>query len=144
MQESQTIAQVAAASGLSAATLRFYEAEGIIPPVPRDGSGNRCYGEYEISRVNTIRCLRAAGLSLPDMKRYFAMVDEGEETLRERRKLMLETKERLSNQLEELQRCMCYLSLKLEHYDRVIDALAHGKTPPTFSVSQLNHCFRNP
>ncbi len=144
MSESQTIAQVAAASGFSAATLRFYEDEGIIPPVPRDGAGNRHYGEREIGRVNTVRCLRAAGLSLSEMKRYFSMVDDGDETLRDRRKLLLQTRARLNNQLDELKLCMSYLTLKLEHYDKIIDALAHGETPPTFSASQLNACFQTP
>lgn len=108
----QSIAKVAAISGLSVPTLRFYEHEGLINPVPRDGSGNRVYGEHEMARINTIRCLRAAGLSLPQMKRYFSTPGEGEECLRIRREILLNTREQLENQQEELQRCMNCLEYK--------------------------------
>lgn len=141
MSTYQTIAQVSEASGLSSSTLRFYEEEGLIPPVPRDGAGNRRYGEAEVGRVNTIRCLRAAGLSLPEMKRYFAMMEEGEETLRVRREILQETRERLRHQHREIKRCLDYLALKLDHYDQVMEAVKRGKTPPVFSASILNRCF---
>ena len=126
---------------MSSSTLRFYEDEGLIPSVPRDGAGNRRYGEVEIGRVNTIRCLRAAGLSLSEMKRYFAMMEEGEETLRVRREILQETQERLRHQRRELKRCLDYLALKLDHYDQVIEAVRRGETPPVFSARTLNRCF---
>ena len=141
MNSYQTIAQVSAASGLSAATLRFYEDEGLIPPVPRDGAGNRRYGEHEISRVNAVRCLRAAGLSLADMKRYFSMIDDGADTLRVRREILLQTRERLRSQRVELKRCMDYLALKLEFYGKMIEAVEQGREMPTFSAGRLNKCF---
>lgn len=144
MQGFQSIAQVAAESGLSVPTLRFYEQEGIIPPVPRDGAGNRLYGEAERSRINTIRCLRAAGLTLPHMKRYFAMTDEGEDSLRVRRELLLHTQENLQKQHEELERCMRYLSLKIAHYDAIISALDRGEAPPSFHPEELNRFFAAP
>ena len=141
MQGYQSIAQVAAESGLSVPTLRFYEQEGLIPPVPRDGAGNRMYGEAERTRINTIRCLRAAGLTLPHMKRYFAMTGEGEETMRVRRELLLHTQENLEKQREELERCMSYLSLKIKHYDAIISALDKGEAPPSFHPEELNRLF---
>lgn len=137
----QSIAKVAKASGLSIPTLRFYEQEGLITPVPRDGAGNRIYGEAEITRINTIRCLRAAGLTLPLMKRYFSTADEGEEALRIRREILLSTQERLNKQLEELRRCMTYLSLKIEHYDLMLASLQQGQEPPVFQAEELNKLF---
>ncbi|MCH5285211.1 MAG: MerR family transcriptional regulator [Akkermansiaceae bacterium] len=136
-----SIAKVAAVSGLSAPTLRFYEQEGLIPPVPRDGAGNRVYGEQEMTRINTIRCLRAAGLTLPHIKRYFALTEGGEDTLRIRRELLLDTQEQLIAQLEELQRCMSYLKLKLQHYDACLSALSKGEKPPVFHSEELNKLF---
>ncbi len=132
---------MAEVSGLSASTLRFYEDEGLILSVPRDGAGNRRYGESEIGRVNTIRCLRASGLSLPEMKRYFSMVGDEEDTLRVRREILRETQKRLRDQHRELKRCMDYLALKLDHYDQAIEAVKSGKKPPVFSARALNRCF---
>lgn len=136
-----SIAQVAAQSGFSVPTLRFYEAEGLIPPVPRDGSGNRVYGEDELSRVNTIRCLRKAGLSLPQMKRYFRMVEEGPATMRARRELLLDTRENLRRQYAELQRCMLYLAQKISYYDIAMDALDRGEALPEYKFGTANSIF---
>lgn len=141
MVKNKTIAQMAAASGLPVPTLRFYEQEGLIPPVPRDGAGNRVYGEQEITRINTIRCLRAAGLTLPQMKRYFSIPGEGEECLRIRKEILLSTQEQLESQREELQRCMSYLAHKIHHYDLMLAALAKGEAPPLYKPEESNCLF---
>lgn len=141
MVKRQSIAQVAAVSGFSAPTLRFYEQEGIIPPVPRDAAGNRVYGEPEMARINTIRCLRAAGLSLPQMKRYFSTPSEGEECLRIRKEILLSTQELLKAQRDEMQRCMRYLEHKIHFYDLSLAALAQGDAPPVYRVGEFNCLF---
>ena len=141
MKKSKSIAQMSEASGLSIPTLRFYEQEGLIDPVPRDGSGNRVYGEHEITRINTIRCLRAAGLTLPQMKRYFSTPGEGEESLRIRKEILLSTQEQLESQRNELQRCMSYLSHKINHYDLMLAAIAKGEDPPIYKADESNGLF---
>lgn len=141
MKKHQSIAKMAEASGLSVPTLRFYEQEGLIDPVPRDGAGNRMYGEHEVTRINTIRCLRAAGLTLPQMKRYFSTPGEGEDSLRIRKEILLSTQEELTKQMEELQRCMRYLEQKISHYDLMLAALRQGKEPPAFHAEELNKLF---
>ena len=141
MSKKYSIAQIAEASGLSIPTLRFYEQEGLIPPVPRDAAGNRVYGEHEITRINTIRCLRAAGLTLPQMKRYFSTPGEGEECLRIRKEILLSTQEQLESQRKELQRCMSYLAHKIHHYDLMLTALAKGEAPPAYKADEFNRLF---
>ena len=121
--------------------MNSYQTIAQVSSVPRDGAGNRRYGEHEISRVNAVRCLRAAGLSLADMKRYFSMIDDGADTLRVRREILLQTRERLRSQRVELKRCMDYLALKLEFYGKMIEAVEQGKEMPTFSAGRLNKCF---
>lgn len=128
-------------SGFSVPTLRFYEAEGLISPVPRDGAGRRVYGEAELGRVNTIRCLRGAGLSLPEMKRYFRMVAEGDSTMRSRRELLLETRENLRRQHAELQKCMLYLAKKIDYYDMALKALDKGEALPGYQFGEINCIF---
>ena len=136
-----SIARMAEVSGLSIPTLRFYEQEELIPPVPRDGAGNRVYGEHEITRINTIRCLRAAGLTLPQMKRYFSTPGEGEDSLRIRKEILLGTQEHLEARQEELRRCLRYLEQKIQHYDLMLAALRQGKEPPAFHAEELNKLF---
>ena len=56
------IKQAAAASGLGADTIRFYERRGVLPPPPRRPNG---YRDYSAQHVETLRLavgLRALGL----------------------------------------------------------------------------------
>ena len=69
------------------------------------------------------------------------MMEGGEETLRVRREILQETRNRLRHQHRELKRCLNYLALKLDHYNKVIEAVKSGKKPPVFSAGTLNHCF---
>ena len=142
MENYWSISRAAEYCGFSAPTLRFYEQEGLITDVPRDGSGNRCYGEREQARLSSIRCLRSAGLSLTDMKRYFSLADEGsEETLRVRREILQSTQENLRAQEDELKRCLRFLDIKIAHYDAAIDAVEHGRKVPTFDLASFKTCF---
>lgn len=141
MEETYTIAQVARRSGFSIPTLRYYESEGIIPPVPRDWSGNRVYGTEEISRVDTIRCLRASGLTLHEMRRYFDLLEEGDVTTAQRRSLLIDARARLLEQAGELEKCLEYLSMKIGYYNASCEALSRGEAPPDFDSEQFCAVF---
>jgi DNA-binding transcriptional MerR regulator len=60
-------AKCAARTGLTVRALRVYEREGLLQP-PRSASGWRCYGRYELIRINTICVLKEAGLTLAQMR----------------------------------------------------------------------------
>jgi DNA-binding transcriptional MerR regulator len=51
---------LARAAGISAASVRFYEEEGILPPVPRLRSGHRRYSEDHLNALWVARDLMAA------------------------------------------------------------------------------------
>ena len=140
-EESISIARAAQATGFSVPTLRFYEQEGIIPPVPRDAAGNRCYGKAELNRCFTIRCLRNAGLELPEMKHYFELVEEGESTVPERRELLLRTAERLNRQKEELERSLRFLDRKIEYYNAIEQSATRGTPGPVYQFDAINSIF---
>ena len=57
-----TIAEVSEKYGISPDTLRYYEKEGLLPPVKRTAGGIRDYGESDCGWVEFIKCMRSAGL----------------------------------------------------------------------------------
>lgn len=62
------IGDAAAAAGTTPRALRFYEQRGLLPSPPRTRTGQRQYGEPEITRVRIIRELLALGLTIEDLR----------------------------------------------------------------------------
>jgi DNA-binding transcriptional MerR regulator len=66
------IGQLAASSGLSVRTLRFYADAGVLPAQGRTAAGYRSYGPDAVARARLIRTLRELGVGLDDIKRVLA------------------------------------------------------------------------
>jgi MerR family transcriptional regulator, redox-sensitive transcriptional activator SoxR len=79
-----TIGQVAAAVGLNASAVRYYERRGVMP-LPERASGQRRYGPDAIARLRTIQAAQHVGLSLTEITQLLAGADNGQsaEVLRE-------------------------------------------------------------
>jgi MerR family redox-sensitive transcriptional activator SoxR len=71
-----TIGQVAAAVGLNASAVRYYERRGVMPP-PERASGQRRYTAGAIARLRTIRAAQQAGLSLTEIEQLLAGAQDG-------------------------------------------------------------------
>jgi DNA-binding transcriptional MerR regulator len=64
---SHRIGEIAAATGVTVETLRFYEREGLLPTPVRSASGARRYGHDVVGRVRFIKQAQAVGLTLRDI-----------------------------------------------------------------------------
>jgi DNA-binding transcriptional MerR regulator len=72
MVQGMTIGQLAARSGLSVRTLRFYADAGVLPETARSESGYRLFGSDAVPRARLVRTLRELGVGLADVKRVLA------------------------------------------------------------------------
>ncbi|MER7178032.1 heavy metal-responsive transcriptional regulator [Streptomyces hyaluromycini] len=70
--------ELAATSGLTAKTIRFYEQTGLLPEPPRTPSGYRDYPPQTSHRLAFIRDARSAGLTLAEIRSILALRDSGE------------------------------------------------------------------
>jgi len=70
--QKMTIGQLAALSGLSVRTLRFYADAGVLPETARSESGYRLFDSDVVSRARLVRTLRELGVGLADVKRVVA------------------------------------------------------------------------
>jgi DNA-binding transcriptional MerR regulator len=72
------IGELAARSGVSAKTVRYYEDIGLLPPPPRLGSGYRDYEPTTLDRLAFIRAAQAVGLTLGEIRGIVGLRDEGQ------------------------------------------------------------------
>lgn len=116
-----TISEVSKKYGISQDTLRYYEKIGVIPPVHRNESGLRDYTEEDCGWVELSACMRSAGLPLEALAEYVRLSREGDATIPDRRRLLLEQKERLIIQLKAIQETMERLDYKISCYDKAME-----------------------
>jgi DNA-binding transcriptional MerR regulator len=69
MIDGMTIGQLAARTGISVRTLRFYSDAGVLPVEGRSDAGYRLFGEDAVARARLVRTLRQLGVGLNDVKR---------------------------------------------------------------------------
>ena len=68
-----SIGGVADKLDLSPHTLRYYEKEGLIPPVSRAGNGRRVYSKEDLNWIQMVQCLRKTGMSVALIKEYIEL-----------------------------------------------------------------------
>ncbi|MFD8011792.1 MerR family transcriptional regulator [Streptomyces sp. NPDC058955] len=114
-----TISEVAALTGLTAHTLRWYERIGLMPHVDRSHTGQRRFTERDLGWLEFVGKLRLTGMPVADMVRYAELVREGAHTHAERRALLEATRRDVRSRIAELQSTLAVLDLKIDHYGTI-------------------------
>lgn len=82
-----TVGQMAKMLGLAGSTLRYYDKEGLLPFVERSSGGIRMFREKDYEWLQIIECLKKAGMSIKDIKKYIVLLQQGDSTIQERLEL---------------------------------------------------------
>ena len=115
-----TIAEASRTYGLSTDTLRYYERVGLIPRVPRTKSGIRDYDEASCKWIELMKCMRAAGVQIEALVKYVALYQRGDETLADRKALLVSQREQLAGRMAEMQASLERLDGKIWLYEQLI------------------------
>ncbi len=70
-----SILELAALSGLSVRTIRYYLAQGLVPSAGKDGSATR-YPEATLARLRLVTRLRAAHLPLAEIRKQLLAISD--------------------------------------------------------------------
>lgn len=101
-------------------TLRYYEKVGLIGEVPRDTNGYRIFSERNLNEIYFSKVMRKAGIPVQRLAEYINLVQVGEETVEERKNILLEEREMIRKNVEELQATLDILDGKISNYDERI------------------------
>ena len=112
------ISEVAKKFGMTPDTLRYYEKEELIGPIVKGKNGIRNYTEKDMQRIQFVKCMRVAGLEISFLKRYIKLLDEGDNTIKERKEILVEQRRILKEKLDAMQEAYDKLNMKIDLYDK--------------------------
>lgn len=120
------IAEVSKKNDISADTLRYYERIGLLEHVRRNESGIRDYSEADCARIQFIKCMRGANVSIEALIEYMQLFAEGDSTVAARKALLEEQRDLVQERINEMQAGLDRLNYKIENYDSIIRKAEQG------------------
>ncbi len=115
-----TLQEVVQRSGLSEHTLRYYERIGLLDNVKRDNSsGHRRYTAQDVQNIEALACLRTTGMSIEDMRTYFALLKDGKAAADQQLALFEGQKQALERELAQKHEHLRYLEHKVAFWKAV-------------------------
>jgi Cu(I)-responsive transcriptional regulator len=97
------IGQAAAASGVSAKMIRYYESIGLIPKTVRTESGYRVYSDHDVHTLRFIRRARDLGFSVEQIADLVSLWQDRERASKDVKAIALEHVGLLERKIQELQ-----------------------------------------
>ena len=122
---SLTIAEAAEKTGLTAHTLRYYERDGLLlHAVDRAPSGHRRYTDDDLRWIEMVTRLRSTGMPIRDVRRYAALVRDGDGNESERLALLLAHREVVERELAEVTSHLRAIDHKIALYESTLEKSA--------------------
>ncbi len=115
-----TIKEVADKMDVSEHTLRFWAKSGFFPFLTRNDNNVRMFSENDLNWVRIVKCLRSVGTQTKDVKRYIDLCIIGDSTIKERYQIILDTKAKALEQMDELKKQLELLDYKENFYKNLI------------------------
>ncbi|AYM01560.1 MerR family transcriptional regulator [Levilactobacillus yiduensis] len=103
-------------TGVSSAAIRYYEKESLIPAIDRTAVGNRDIDDRIIRRIRFVTQMRAAGMSIENLRRYIELFDAQEDNTKEQKALLKEQLAVMEEKRDDLQAAIDHLNYKLNHF----------------------------
>ena len=111
------INEVAKKTGLTTHTIRYYEKEGIIPPIKRSESGIRLFSEENLFWLDLVTCLKATNMPVQDIKLIIELSLKGDTTIPARKAILTNHKKAIELQIQELEVSKLKIDKKIAFYD---------------------------
>lgn len=103
--------------GLSSHTIRYYDKCGLMPYISRNKNGIRSFSEDDIFWIEIIKCLKNTGMTIEDIKSIVDLSLKGDHTKEQRKRILLEHRKKILEQIKVLQKNLEKLDLKIAWYE---------------------------
>ena len=114
-----TMKEVAKMMNLPAHTLRYYEECGILTEIQRNSIGQRIYTPYNLEQINLIKCLRACGLSIKEVRMFFESLRTNMPS-EDRIQILKKHHEYLDVKQREISEAIKLLEIKIDYFSKQI------------------------
>ena len=132
-----TIKEVAKIMDVSEHTLRFWAKNGFIPDIIRDRNNIRLFSEHTLGWVKIVKCLRNVGVDLKSVKKYIDLCLIGDSTINERYDIILETKKKALEQMDDLKKQLELLDYKENYHKNLINNKLNDKFNPANELQKI-------
>lgn len=112
-----TVSEISKKVNLSPHTLRFYAKEGLLPFVERSERGIRMFKDDDFDSLNMIECLKKSGMSIKEIKTFMDWCTQGDETIDRRLSMFREQRQKVTEQIAELQETLDLINYKCWYYE---------------------------
>jgi DNA-binding transcriptional MerR regulator len=117
-----SIREVAAATGVTPHTLRYYERIGLLARVGRAKSGHRRYGPDDVRWIEFLRKLHDTGMPIRRMLEYARLLRRGDSTFDDRLKLLEAHGRDVEARVTALSENLALIRKKIRWYDSQVRA----------------------
>ncbi len=118
---SYTISEAAEKTGLPPSTIRYYDKEGLLPNIKRK-NGIRVFEDMDLRLMGLLTCLKNTGMPIKRIRDYVELTSKGDDTLRERYKIIKAQRQFVLDQIEQLQYYLEELDFKDWYYNKALAA----------------------
>lgn len=123
--ETLSIGEVCNRLGITAHTARYYERIGLLH-VGRSPSGRRVFDQRAVDRLDFLVRMRSSGMGISELTRYVDLVNQGESTTPERLQIMRDQRQRIIEQIRDLERALTATEYKIAVYGGAPDDTSHS------------------
>lgn len=106
--------------GMSYQTLKYYCNQGLIPNVKRDKNNYRIFDDHDIEWIKSLTCLKKCGMTIQEMKEYLQLCLLGESSIPERKIILDKKREKLVEEINQIQESINFIDWKQELYDNML------------------------
>ena len=125
--------------GILPTTLRFYEREGVIPPVQRDKNGCRVYTDADMNWVYLALVLKHAGLSLEKITEFMHLVSKKTGNTRiAQKQILYDQLHEIDEKLRNLEDVRARLQWEIDNFSKYL-----GQINITIPTNEERYGWRN-